>query len=146
MLQTELKFAENGIRFIKDDEIISFLESEEALKSIYDEMIKAEGIAAVYPLVIPKSDADYDFDLMMIIKQEKATELGQWEIFVAENFVKAGTNLATLFSYIEFSTNSQANELLHTIQQELKGYRTQFGLQGKTFLSIDGDAKIIAFG
>lgn len=146
MLKTKRTFAEKIIHFYVDNEVISFLQSEKALKSIYDEMIKASGIAAVYPLVIPNNDKEFNFDLMMIIKHEKVTEQGQWEIYVADNFVMQKTNLAKLFSYIEVTTKSEANQLIHGIQQELKGYREQFNLQGKTFVEIDGENKIVAFG
>ena len=146
MLKTQRTFSDNVIHFYVDDEVTSFLSSQEALKSIYDEMEKASGKAAVYPLVIPNIDKDFGFDLMMIIKHEKATEQGQWEIYVADKFVTQKTNLAKMFGYIEQATNTEAKFLIHGIQQELKDYREQFDLQGKTFVEIDGDNKIVAFG
>jgi hypothetical protein len=146
MLQTQRTFSDNVIHFYVDDEVTSFLQSKKSLKSIYDLMEIASGKAAVYPLVIPISSKDFSFDLMMIIKHEKATEQGQWEIYVAVKFVTQKTNLAKLFSYIELATNTEAKFLIQGIQQELKDYREQFNLQGKTFVEIDGDNKIVAFG
>ena len=60
--------------------------------------------------------------------------------------MKANTNLASLFSYIEKTTNTEANKLLDGIQRELKGYREKFNLPGKTFIELDGANKIVAFG
>jgi hypothetical protein len=146
MLKTQRTFSDNVIHFFVDNEVTSFLSNQGALKRIYDEMEKASGKAAVYPLVVPNGDKDFSFDLMMIIKHEQSTEQGQWEIYVADNFLTQKTNLAKLFSYIEIATNTEAKFLIHVIQQELKNYREQFNLQGKTFVEIDGDNKIVAFG
>lgn len=146
MLKTKRTFSDNVIHFYVDDEVTSFLKSEEALKSIYDQMEEASGKAAVYPLVIPKSDKGFDFDLMMIIKYEIETEQGHWDLFLADDFVLQKTNLAELFGNIELSTKSEANQLIHGIQQQLKDYREEFKLSGKTFVEIDGENKIVAFG
>jgi hypothetical protein len=146
MLKTKRTFAENIVHFYVDEEVTSFLKSQEYLKSIYDEMKSAEGLAAVYPLVIPQSDTEFMFDLMTIIKHEILTEQGQWEIFISKNFVSKNTNMQKLFSYIEITTKSEVKFLLQTIQQELKSYRELNKLKGKTFLEIDPDEKIIAFG
>ena len=146
MLKTEQTFDENVKRFYVDEEITSFLSSKEFTKEIYEEMKNTDGKAVVFPLVLPTSDKEFSFDLMMIIKHEKATEQGLWELFLATNFVMQKTNLQKLFSYIEVTTKCDITMLLKGIQHELKGYREQFNLQGKTFVEIDADNKIIAFG
>lgn len=146
MLTTQRNFTENILHFYNDKEVISFLSSEKSLQDIYNEMKQADGIAAVYPLVIPKSKTEFIFDLMMIIKHEKITKDGQWELFVAENFIQQKTNLVKLFQYIEVTTKTEIDTLLHGIQQELKQYRENFNLKGKTFVEIDGDKHIVAFG
>jgi len=145
MLKTKRTFAENIVHFYVDEEVTSFLSSHETLKSLYDQM-KSSLLAAVYPFVIPKSENEFVFDLMMIIKHEKVTDQGQWEIFISKNFVAEKTNLSKLFSYIDVTTKSEEGYLLQTIQQQLKSYREQFNLKGKTYTEIDADEKIIAFG
>ena len=146
MLKTNRPFSDNIINFYSDAEVIAFLSSQEYLMDLYTEMKNAENIAVIYPLVIPKSENEFIFDLMMIIKHEKVTEQGQWEIFSAENFVAEKINMFKLFEYIELTTKSEIKDLLHTIQQELKSQREYFKLSGKTFLEIDRDVQIIAFG
>ena len=146
MLKTHRTFSENVLHFYLDEEVEKFLSDPEGLKNIYEEMIAAKGLATVYPLVMPQSQTEYEFDLMLIVKQVEPTAEGQWEIFVAQNFVILQTNLQAVFSYIEITTKSEAIELVQNIQKELKDYREQFNLAGKTFLEIDANKKIIAFG
>lgn len=142
MLKTEQTFDENVKRFYVDEEITSFLSSKEFTKEIYEEMKSTDGKAVIFPF-LPTSDKKFSFDLMMIIKHEKATEQGLWELFLATNFVMEKTNLQKLFSYIEVTTKCDITILLKGIQQELKGYREQFNLQGKTFVEIDGIIKLL---
>ena len=146
MLQTKKSFTENIIRFYDDNEIISFLLSKEGLKGIYQTLTNADNSAAVYPLIIPISNTEIEFDLMLIIKHEKETEAGLWDLFVVENFLKTKTNLAELFEFIELTTKADIQIIIQSIQKELKRYREHYKLNGKTFVEIDGVKKIIRFG
>ena len=83
---------------------------------------------------------------MLIIKYEKETEGGLWDLFVAENFLEAKTNLAELFKYIELTTKTDIQNIIQSIQKELKRYREHYKLNGKTFVEIDGVKKIVRFG
>ena len=145
-MKTKKQFSDNVEYYYIDEEIKSFLSSQNVLEDIYNEMKQAEGAAVVCPFVIPKSEKEFNFELMLIVKHEKATEEGQWELFDVDNFVLKKTNLRELFQYIELTTKTDIKNLLHTIQQELKRYREHYKLNGKTFLEIDQDKKIVAFG
>lgn len=146
MLKTQRTFSDNVLNFYVDDEITSFLSAKKSLTPIYEALVEASGQAAVYPLVLPTSENDYSFDLIMIIKHEKVTEEGQWELYVAEDFVKQETNLAAMFSYIEQATNTDTRFLIQAIQQTIKQYRERFNLPGKSFVDIDAEDEIIVFG
>ena len=146
ILQTKLTRAGEILHFYVDDKMSAANSAKKSIGNVYAPQKQANGIASFYPLVIPKSDKAFIFDLTIIIKHEKVTGQEQWEICVADNFVIKKTNLSKLFNYIGVTKKNAVKNLTQGIQQQLKGYAGQFNLKGKAFVEIDKEKQLVAFG
>lgn len=140
------EFSEGISHFYDDDEIINFLSKNEHFYSIYNELDAVEGLSAVYPLVFPRKPLEFNYDLLLIIKHKVKSEIGQWDLYIVDNFVQDNINLSSLLNTIEQSTGSETLPLLQIITKSLKEYRIHFKADGKTYLEIDAENKIVAYG
>ncbi len=140
------EFSEGISHFYNDEEIINFLSNNDNFYTIYNELNKVEGLSAVYPLVFPRKPMEFNYDLLLIVKHKVKSEIGQWDLYIVDNFVQDNINLSSLLNTIELTTGSETLPLLQNITETLKGYRTHFNAEGKTYLEIDAENKIVAYG
>jgi hypothetical protein len=146
MLKTSYPFSENIEIFNDDKEIVSFLQNTESLKSVYDDLTFVTNYATALSFIFPMDLKLNHFDLLIILKHEKPTELGQWEIFVAQNFIQLNTNLSSLLSYINETTKIEPQELLSRLFEEFKSICVENELEIKPNFQINQKEKFIALG
>lgn len=139
-MTTYQKFAENILQYLQDEEIIKFLSTNDDLKELYLE-IKDSKLACVIPLVFVANPVDFELDLNILVKHEKADQFGQYEYYLIPDFVNKETDISELLNALTISTNANQDEILNSIGEQVKELHFQTSADYKPFLEVD-DNKI----
>lgn len=134
MLTTFLNLPNNGRYYYNDREIVSFLQSGEALTNLYREMMNNK-LAIVVSLVIPSEDHKI-LDLHIVVKHEKRQAgVGQWEYYLLPDFA-GKTNLRPILQPLQTGTGIASNQIFERILDQVKEHRnTNPDFESTTFLS-----------
>jgi hypothetical protein len=138
-MKTHLTFSDNILQYLQDDEIIEFLSNREELKELYNE-IKDTEMACVIPIVIVVNPVEFELDLNIIVKHEKADDYGQFEYYLATDFVNKETNILSLLNSLAISTYSNPDEIIDIIGEQVKELHLLTSCDDKPFLEINDNS------
>lgn len=138
-MKTYQTFSDNILQFVQDDEIIEFLSNREELKELYNE-IKDTEMACVIPIVIVVNPVEFELDLNIIVKHEKADDYGQFEYYLAADFVNKETNILSLLNSLAISTYSNPDEIIDMIGEQVKELHLLTSCDDKPYLEINDNS------
>lgn len=142
-MKTHQTFSDNILQYLQDDEILAFISNTEELRDLYNE-IKDSEMACVIPIVRVVNPVEFELDLNIIVKHEKVGDYGQYEYYLATDFVNKETNILSLLNSLAVSTNANSDEIINMIGEQVKELHLLTSCDDKPFLEINDNS--IYFG
>ena len=129
------EFSENIRQYLDDKEIEDFINGNKLLKEIYDE-ISLSPMACVVPIVFVIDPNNFQLDLNIIVKHEKKDQFGKLEYYIIPDFINKQTNISSLLSSFVISTQSNQDDIINIISEQIKEIHFQTSSDYKPVLDV----------